>query len=359
MARLTIWFIIAAAFTSQIGAQDKNMKADSDTLWYKGDELSLYGQGWKDVEAYFDRLPQKAKKIVRKPVWELGHNSAGLYIRFTSNSDRFFVKYKLYNKGFSMAHMPSTGINGTDLYCLKNGKWIFISNGRSDTSSANIIFADKNENSEERHYMLFLPLYNGVKDFKLGIPGNYFLKKDSLYENQKPIVFHGTSITQGGCASRPGNCHTSLILRHFNRPVINLGFSGNGRMEPEVIQLVAELDAALFVIDCHKNMTVEEVRERMEPSIRKLKITHPDTPVLVIEETSIYDIYPSERGKITKEAIENLQKEGFKNIYYLPGNNLLGHDSEGTVDTIHPNDLGFSRMAEDIENFIIKNNILK
>ncbi|MDP4117312.1 MAG: SGNH/GDSL hydrolase family protein, partial [Bacteroidota bacterium] len=246
------------------------------------------------------------------------------------------------------------------LYCLMDNKWIFIGNGKPDTSSnANIIFANKNKAQKEYHYILFLPLYNGVRDLKIGISNNSSLKKDSIFESKKPIVFYGTSITQGGCASRPGNCHTSLLLRHLNRPVINLGFSGNGKMEPEMIQLISELDASLYIIDCHKNMKVEEVKERMEPAIRELRIKHSDTPIMVIEETNINNIYPSERGIITTGIIKKLIKEGFTKLYYLPGNNLLGHDSEGTVDTIHPNDLGFSRFAVEIEKFIKQNKILK
>ena len=129
---------------------------------------------------------------------------------------------------------------------------------------------------------------------EIGLPADAKLSKAEPYKNEdsslrKPIVFYGTSITQGGCASRPGMVHTAILQRRLDHPVVNLGFSGNGKMEPEVVELMAEIDASCFVIDCLPNMDAKEVAERTEPLVRKLREAQPKTPILLVEDRSYSD----------------------------------------------------------------------
>src|SRR5262249_5941177 len=139
-----------------------------------------------------------------------------------------------------------------------------------------------------REYLLYLPLYNGVSSVEIGLPKGAKLEKADPYGpgDRKPIVFYGTSITQGGCASRPGMVHTAILQRRLAFPVINLGFSGNGRMEPEIATLFAELDPAVYVLDCLPNMSAAEVTERIDPFVTVLRKAHPDTPILLVEDRS-------------------------------------------------------------------------
>ena len=138
----------------------------------------------------------------------------------------------------------------------------------------------------EREFLLYLPLYNGVSAVEIGVPGNRELQAGAPRpaSRSKPIVFYGTSITQGGCASRPGMVHTAILGRRLDRPVINLGFSGNGLMEPEMATLLAKLDPAVFVLDCLPNMTPNLVKERVEPFVRTLRRSHPTTPIVLAED---------------------------------------------------------------------------
>src|SRR5205085_2015483 len=138
----------------------------------------------------------------------------------------------------------------------------------------------------QREFLLYLPLYNGVSSVEIGIAKGSTLAKGPARppERQKPIVFYGTSITQGGCASRPGMVHTAILGRRLDRPVINLGFSGSGRMEPAMATLLAELDPAVYVLDCLPNMSAAEVAERMEPFVRTLRKAHPRTPIVMAED---------------------------------------------------------------------------
>ena len=196
--------------------------------------------------------------------------------------------------------------------------------------------------------MLYLPLYNGVKSVEIGIPeGRTISPPDAaLLPHGKPIVFYGTSITQGGCASRPGMACTAIVGRQLDAPVINLGFSGNGKMEPEMADLLAQLDPSVYVLDCLWNMSPEMVTERVEPFVERLRKSHPRTPILLAEDSSFLNRCPTADGRALRVAYEELKAKGDKNLYFLPSQGMLGDDSEGTVDGCHHNDLGMMRQAD-------------
>ena len=170
-----------------------------------------------------------------------------------------------------------------------------------------------------------------------------------------------SSITQGGCASRPGMVHTAIIQRHLNYPVINLGFSGNGKMEPEVASLLAELDPSVFVIDCLPNMTGPEVAQRAENLVKTVRAARPNTPILLVEDRTFTNAHlvPSkmQHHKTSRAALraafDKLTAAGTKNLHYLTGDDLLGDDTEGTVDSSHPTDLGFLRQAEAFKKSLV------
>ena len=177
-----------------------------------------------------------------------------------------------------MPHMPATGVSGVDLYAKdKAGRWQFVGNGRPNAA---IQHGFLHAASPASNCLLYLPLYNGVKSVEIGIPkGRTISTPDAgRFERRKPIVFYGTSITQGGCASRPGMAATAIVGRQLDTPVINLGFSGSGKMEPEMADLLAELDPSVYVLDCLWNMTPELVSTRVEPFVKKLRQAHPTRP---------------------------------------------------------------------------------
>ncbi len=158
-------------------------------------------------------------------------------------------------------------------------------------------------------------------------------------------MFYGTSITQGGCASRPGMASTAIVRRELDVPVVNLGFSGNGRMEPEMADLLAELDPAVYVLDCLWNMRPAEVSERVAPFVRTLRTARPDTPILLVEDSSVRNTTPTEKGTILRRIHEELTTEGIGNLHFLSNRDMLGTDGDGTVDGCHPNDVGMIRQA--------------
>jgi len=329
----------------QIESKNAQQDANDGTLWYDCKLLQIDGKGWVDTESFYDRLPEKARKTAPTNVWILSHNSAGICVRFKTDAASVKVRWKLLNKNLALPHMPATGVSGVDLYARdKSGRWCFVKNGRpiavSNVASFNLTSAEE--------YMLYLPLYNGVKSVEIGLDKKSTVSKPAA-STSKPIVFYGTSITQGACASRPGMAATAIVGRRLDIPVINLGFSGSAKMEPEMADLLSELDPAVYVIDCLWNMNnldPNEVSQRAGPLVRKLRTAHPDTPILLVEDSNFKNITPTPKGYILRSIYEKLKKQDIKNLYFLSNESMLGKDGEGTVDGCHPNDLGMMRQAD-------------
>lgn len=328
----------------------------SDILWYDVRSLNLEGKGWSDTKAFYDRFPAKAEGKVRPDVWNLSRHSAGLATRFVTDAQTIQARWTLTSKRLEMPHMPSTGVSGLDLYVKgENGKFRWLANKSPSGETTSLVLASAIPQGKHE-FLFYLPLYNGVTSVEIGIPKTNFLAKAPAYDeaHAKPVVFYGTSICQGGCASRPGMVHTAILGRWLQRPVINLGFSGNGRMEKEVAELMAELDPACFVIDCLPNIGAKEVEERTATLVKILREAHPKTPILLVEDRNYTDSFfnsgKRERNETNQAALkkefEKLKAAGVEGLHYLEGKDLLGDDGEGTVDSSHPTDLGFMRQAE-------------
>ncbi|MEJ1974103.1 MAG: SGNH/GDSL hydrolase family protein [Lacunisphaera sp.] len=173
----------------------------------------------------------------------------------------------------------------------------------------------------------------------------------------KPLVFYGTSIVHGASATRPGMVHTAILGRRLDRPVINLGFSGNGKMDESVGAYLTQVDAAVYIIDCVPNMNAKLVAERCGPLVRQLRAARPDVPIVLVEDRRMPSdwVLPGrakgqdENHRALREAMEALQKSGLNGLYYIPGDSLFGDDGEGTSDGSHPSDLGFMRQADLME----------
>jgi hypothetical protein len=325
-------------------------------LWYDIRLLGVEGQGWADTKDPFDRLPAKAEKTVRPPVWGLSRQSAGLCVRFVTDAPTIHARWTLTSDRLAMDHMPATGVSGLDLYVRANdGRWQWLGVGRpkEKTNTAQLATGLPPGKHE---FILYLPLYNGVSSVEIGLPKDATLAKapERPEGRRKPIVFYGTSITQGGCASRPGMVHTAIIGRRMEMPVINLGFSGNGTMDESVVALLAEIDAAVYVIDCLPNMNAKAIEERTEPLVLALRKARPKTPILLVEDRSYANssVLPAVKARNAesraafRKAYDKLVKDGVKDLRYLTGDKLLGGDGEDTVDGSHPTDLGFQRQAE-------------
>ena len=326
--------------------EGKYAVADPDgvTEWYDGRLLLVEGKGWTNTASFYDRLPESAKSTVPEPVWKLSQDSAGICLRFVSDAPHIQVRWTLRRSQLAMNHMAATGVSGIDLYYrADDGSWTFLKvgrpNGVKNTAPLPLVAG--------REHLLYLPLYNGVNSLEIGLPRGKTISRPppSSRDRQKPIVFYGTSITQGACASRPGMAHTAIISRRLDIPVINLGFSGSGKMELEMADVLAELDPSIYVLDCLANMNPDLMEERMAPFVRKLRKMRPDTPILLVEDANFMNQSPTPKGRVLRTLYEQLTQEGIDHLHFLSSQGMLGTDSEGTVDGTHPNDLGMMRQA--------------
>jgi lysophospholipase L1-like esterase len=324
-------------------------------IWTDVVDWPIEGRAFEKRLEPYGRLPARAKGVVRDAVWGLSRHSAGMLVRFATNSPELHVRYRLTNARLGMAHMPPTGVSGADLYGRDGKQWRWIDVTRPSKQDVAKRFFVNQPSSEKREFQIYLPLYNGVDKFEIGtLEGSALKPLPARGAKQKPIVCYGTSIMHGACSSRPGMAWPSIVGRALDREVMNFGFSGNGRMELEVGQYLAELDASVYVIDCLPNMTPEQVAKRTQPLIRQLRAARKHTPILLIEDRSFTNAWFHKarnadhvrRRKALRDAFDALRKDGVKSLHYLEGDNLLGTDSEGATDGSHPNDLGMMRQAE-------------
>lgn len=324
--------------------------------WTDLRDLGIEGQGWTDTAAPYDRLPARAEGVVRSAVWNLSRHSAGLHVRFVTDAPAIHARWALTASSLAMPHMAATGVSGLDLYVRADGgtwRWLAVGKPERPTNEVALVTGLP---PGRREYLLYLPLYNGTRSAEIGVPEGTLLERAGPWGpgTRKPILLYGTSILHGACASRPGMPHGAILGRRFDFPHLNLGFSGNGRMEPEIARLLAELDPSVYVLDCLPNMNAEEVTERVEPFVRTLRAARPRTPIVLVEDRSYADAFLLEGKRrrndtsraALRAAFRRLRESGVRDLHYVPGDPLLGDDGEGTVDSSHPNDLGFMRQAD-------------
>jgi hypothetical protein len=306
-----------------------------------------------DTQKY-NNLPIKVKDLFTTP--------AGLYIAFKSNTSQIKLDWSTRS---TYLGANTTGImaRGLDLYIKENGKWIFagaaLPNQQNVKSEYDIA---KNLSKTEKEFMLYLPLWNELTDLKIGIDASAnFINQPISYK--KKIVVYGSSIVQGASASRPGMNYPSILTRKTGYEWINLGLSGNAKIEIELAEMIKDIqNVDVFVLDCVPNSSVKEINDRTIPFVKLLKKYHPKTPILMVESLirpmSKFDLKANEdminQNKAYRNQYETLIKQGVKDLYLLKGDNLIGQDNEGSTDGIHPNDLGFSRLSEAIENKVIE-----
>ncbi|WP_431423078.1 SGNH/GDSL hydrolase family protein [Bacteroides hominis] len=321
----------------------------------------IQNQGWNEDGGNYCRLPLRAKAKVRKKVWSLAGESAGLAIRFKTDAKEIKVKYKTTGS-YSMPHMPATGVSGVDLYRNTDRGFCFGSYSFGDSVRYNYQIDRGNLSNSEQEYTLYLPLYNGVKAMEIGVPeGSKFSFIPRITE--KPIVLYGTSIAQGACASRPGIAWGNIVNRSLEIPLINLGFSGNGKLEKEVLDFINEQEACAYIIDCMANLgdyDVEQIKKLVKQAVLQIREKH-DTPILLVEHAGYsngttnqkqYETY-SHTNKGQAEAYKELKKAGIKEIYYL-SREELAYDPDAWVDYVHPSDAGMMRQAAAVEKKLRK-----
>lgn len=357
----SIIFLFTSLFSTFSYAYAQNLE---NIRFIDAKELMLLGKGFENTESYYTRLPLDQKNEIRPEVWDLGRNSAGMAVRFYSNTTTVAVKWKILNN-FHMNHMPDTGVKGVDLYSLEgNGQWYYMGTGKPVGVENKAILSDCMER-KGREYILYLPLYDGIVDLEIGVDSTAEL---SLPRNNrlvkcndgKAIIVYGTSITQGGCASRPGMAYTSILGRMLDREVINLGFSGNARLDNSLAKAICRINSNTVVLDCLPNTTAQMLKDSAykflriildaKPGIRLYMVENPLFPALRFNNKIMTEL--SEENWIWRSIYLRLRREGFNNVNYIKGAELVGEDNEGTVDGVHMSDLGFYGYANILSKYL-------
>lgn len=326
--------------------------------YYDASAFPIYGKAVENTSATYERLPASLEGVIRQPVWDLAHHSAGISVRFRSDSPSIRLRWVSFGL-HTMNHMTDTGTRGLDLYARDpaSGTWRFVKSARPVKDTLNDQRVIANMEPLMREYIVYLSLYEGVKRLEIGVEEGSVIEGPSIDSPRKgsPIVMYGTSILQGGCANRPGMAFTNIISRELDREVVNLGFSGNAKLDYEIAELMASVkDPAVFVLDNVPNCGHELIDERQERFFRIIRDAHPRVPVIFIESPNFphldLDLKEaadySARNASMRTVFEKLKKAGEKNIYYIKGDKMLGDDKEATVDGCHFTDLGMSRYTE-------------
>ena len=328
---------------------------EADIVWHNAAREPFVVYGAWQAEPNFLRVPANVAQASNEGVAELNGHTAGVRIRFCTDSPYIAVRVK-WSVLSRMSHMPPSGINGLDLYAVKGGCQVFRGAFIPPLDAERGFEAILYTAGEMSEYVLNLPLYNSVDSLMIGVREDAVFQEPDTYANPLPVVFYGSSITQGGCASRPGNCYPNFISRWLDMDYINLGFSGSARAEEAIVAYMATLPMAAFVSDYDHNAPdaeyLEKTHLRMYQVIREAQ---PELPYIIVSRP---DFKPGD--EVLKEIILSTYRyaldHGDQNVYFIDGSMLFG-EADGdacTVDGCHPNDLGFYRMARGLEPVLRK-----
>lgn len=333
--------------------------------------VKIYGLYWFNEDKRYHRLSKELDEILPNlegSVDVLAGNSSGGIAAFYSNTNILKIKVKLSFK-FHMGHMPYTGQAGFDLYIgesYKDMKFYRTSNFDFNKNEYEFTFFNHKAMSEtNKLYVLNFPLYATVEEILIGVnPNSSITPCNDLFKDNNKIVFYGTSITQGGCASRPGMSYTQILSRMLGIECLNYGFSGNGKGHIEIAQALSKIkNVRMFVLDYEANATFDRLKATLDNFVKCLRKEYPTTPIVIISKIPMYlefhdDSYIKNEKKIRNYQKNYVKKANDENLYYIDGAKVLGKSniSEKTVDGCHPTDYGFISMAEYL--YPIINNIL-
>ena len=335
---------------------DKNFAVDTEVnkehlTFYDMEQSPFRIYGVTKENGYFRRIPEAVAKAVNEGVYGLHTNTAGGRVRFVSDSTSIAIHAEI--DGISkFSHMPLTGTGGLDLYVKEESleKYIgtFIPPHAMKTGYESVLTLP---NKKERLITINFPLYSNLKKLYIGLDQDACLKAAPDYTYEQPVVYYGSSITQGGCASRPGNCYQHILTRKLDCNHVNLGFSGSARGEQAMIDYISQMDMKVFVLDYdHNAPNVEHLSATHEKVFKGVRSAQPKLPIIIMARPKYYlSADDTRRLEIIRTTYEHAVAAGDKNVYFLDGPALMADiEGDGTVDNTHPNDSGFVSMARAI-----------
>ncbi len=345
--------VLIILITTILNAQDDEIK----WIDFPAQEFEVNGLPfWDENQPDLYRLPKSLKDDVRKPVWRLSQSPSGGRIRLRSDCTTLAIRLLYPHKG-NMKNMHTFGQCGIDLYV--NDTYVRTAIPK-DSTFVEFTFFDERP-KEIRNFTLYLPLYSSVEVLAIGVNEKAQIENPLPFVIDKPVVYYGSSITQGGCASHPGMSYQAILSRNLNIDFVNQGYSGNGMGESEMAGAISSIDASCYVLDFGVNLpSADSLSKVYGPFLDILRARRPDTPIIAV--TPIYNAHEFwEPNKAThmrdviRKEVARLRGLGDKNIILVEGFELLGPEyADGFVDAVHPNDLGFQAMAEGLQPYVAK-----
>ena len=332
---------------------DRNFIVDSkidkkDVKYWNVEEEPFRLYGVFRENGTLRRMPEKVAEAANTGVVTLHACTAGGRVRFITNSP-YIAIYAKMPKIYRMSHFTLTGCGGFDVYVGKKYSGTFVPPYNiEDTFEQVVDFGWENM----REITINLPLYAYVSEMYIGLAETAQVLPPKPYTYEKPIVYYGSSITQGGCASRPGNAYSNVISRNLDIDQINLGFSGSARGEEAIAEYIKDLDMSVFVYDYDHNAPDEEhLNNTHEKFFKIIREKNPNLPVVMMSRPQpvLYE-WTQKRRDIVYKTYENAKNSGDENVYFLDGPQLMAlAGTDGNVDGCHPTDLGFASMARALQ----------
>ncbi len=326
--------------------------------WTDARELGVQGRPFEDAGRFYSRLPARAEGLVEPAVWNLALQSTGLRVEFVTDSTRIAARVAYLEGSSGGNDLRSSSL---DLYVERDGRCGWVGAGPKPQGAEWEAELRRGLPAVRSRYTLYLPHGAAIEHLAVGVePGAAI--EPAPASAHKPLCFYGTSIVHGFNASRPGMTYPAILGRRLGRPFLNMGFSGNARMQPPVVELLAELDPSVYVVACLENMWPDAIEPGTLNLAHVLRAAHPDTPIVLMENIVYQATYMLEdtrggwgpKNERLRAAYEQLVAEGVTGLHYIEGDRLLGEDGEAAVDGTHPTDLGFFRMANALEPILRK-----
>lgn len=356
--RFLLSLAMLAAATFSLTAADAPQKP-----WRYVDALDLriIGKGWNNTLRPYTRIPANLCDSVRPTLWERSQCSSGIGVRFATNSSRVGIRYELL-WDTHLIHMADTGLKGTDLYVFEDDSvWRHANTNRpylkdKERKLVEACYVENIDTTKMTEYMVYLPLYDGVNKVEIKVDSGAVINtgRPDLIDGRQKVIAYGTSILQGGCASRTGMAATNIMSRELNCEVVNIGISGEGKMDFCMANAMADIaDASLYLIDPVPNCTEAMCDSLTYPFVKILRERRPEVPVVMLEGPiypyarydSFFGKYLPAKNAAYRRGYEQLKAENPDGLYYVESINLDGPEDDGTVDGIHLTDLGFRHYA--------------
>jgi len=322
--------------------------------------IHVHGLGWyAETRPFLWRFPQRFHSVLPEGLFEAGKQTAGVRLRFRTDSGHLSLRASFPSEPYPHPNMTRYTAQGIATY-VDGQCWSSVIPSEGGKGEVEVVLFHQAPR-REKEVCLYLPLYGSIDIHELILDADASLAPPRPYAHPLPVVFYGTSITQGGCASRPGLSYQAMLSRQLNIDYINMGFSGRGKCESQVALILAELRTSCFVLDVGQNNTPEELEQRIGPFIDILREAQPKTPLLITIPifynaelwSSEYAQESEKKREIIRNAVLQRKQAGDTRIFLLEKDHYLGEwFTDGSVDGGHPNDLGFFYMAKGMASLL-------